>query len=476
MKTVIGLLAMLVLQQDLFAQITWRRSYGGYGFDLARAVRQTPEGGYIVAGSTGSFGAGGDGYVLKLDELGELEWSHYLGDAQVDEFWDVEVLDDGYLLAGITASPSNGGYDGLLVRLDATGALQWRRNYGTVAWDLLYSLDVDATGYFLAGTTYGGAGMDGQCWILRTDLDGEVVWSTDRGGAYDDEARSVHATMDGGCVIAGSTELADGTFDAYVVKVDPQGDQEWELALGTDSTDKAFGLDLMEDGNIIIGGYTRGFSTYQRLMMAKVDPNGQEVWYRDIGLVSDWEGHAVQVRPEGGFAMAAYTTGFGLGGRDMYLLLTDEEVVNYFGTTYGGSDDDEAFAVDLTADGGYVVAGSTDSHGPGPRAVFVVKTGADGLTEFQTVEDQFDPVGIPGNIVQAAGSIHPNPVCQNTILNIPDNFVAGASYAFIDGLSRVVAQGRIDRTATIPVPSIGNGVYVLRIGEHASFTVVISDR
>ncbi|MBL7938341.1 MAG: hypothetical protein JNL43_03185 [Flavobacteriales bacterium] len=445
------------------AQITWRRSYGGHGSDAARSVKQTIDGGYVVAGSTGSFGTGGDGYLVKLDELGEVQWSRYFGGAQVDEFHDVEVLSDGYLVVGITGSPSNGGYDGLLMRLDASGALQWRQNYGSMEWDFLYSVDAVEDGYFLSGTTYSDPSLGGECWILRTDLDGEVLWSTTTGGADEDEARGVRASADGGCVFAGSMGDVNGGSNAFVGKIDPSGGVEWDLSWGTDSVDKAFGLDIMDDGSIIVGGFTRGFASYQQLLLAKIDPTGALIWSNNIGQITDWEGHAVRARPTGGFAMAAFTKAFGFGGKDMYLLLADSDGQYEFGTTFGGVEDDEANALDLTADGAFVVAGSTDSYGPGTKAMFVVKTGTDGLTESQDVEEYFDPVGMDLPVAGRSESIGPNPVRSNGILKVYNLERQTRPFDFRDELGRIVGSGFMGPQGVVQVPSLATGVYWLRL-------------
>ncbi|MBL0044509.1 MAG: hypothetical protein IPP33_08955 [Flavobacteriales bacterium] len=114
------------------AQSPWQRTYGGFGSDEGMSVDNTSDGGFIVLGSTGSWGAGGgDIYLLKLDSTGELQWSKTFGGIGVEQGASVKTLEDGgFAIAGTTASPPATGYDGLLIRTDASGNVLWERTYG----------------------------------------------------------------------------------------------------------------------------------------------------------------------------------------------------------------------------------------------------------------------------------------------------------------------------------------------------------
>ena len=165
--------------------------------------------------------------------------------------------------------------------------------------------------------------------------------------------------------------------------------------------------------------------------------------------------------------MAAYTTAFGLGGQDMYLLLADDEGQYEFGTTFGGTEAEVAHGLELTADGGFVIAGLTDSFGPGPRAMFVVKTGSDGLTEFQSVDDYFDPVGINAHIAGSTVTLGPNPVESGGTVQIPSIQNQAYSFEFFDDLGRAVGSGMIAPDGSVQVPHLANGVYVLHLLGHS---------
>lgn len=461
------LLALFVLDGTLLAQVTWRRSYGGHGNDQARCVEQTADGGYIVAGSTGSFGEGGDVYVLKLNGSGDVEWSNYYGAGQVDEAWAIAEVGDGFLVAGTTLAPSNGGYDGLLLRLGMDGQLIWRRNYGGADWDMFYGMDLSDTGIFLVGVSYDEPAVSGQVWVVHTDMDGEHVWSTSGGGGGEDMGHAIRATPDGGCVAVGTYSHPSGDTDAYLLKLDGNGELEFETTLGTDSLDRGYGVDRSADGSFVLCGYTHGFQEYSQILVGRVSAEGDVVQYDHLGQGPEWQGRAIREKPDGTLAVAAFTTAYGAGGRDMFLLITDPDCHYLFGTTYGGLNDDEAFSIALTSDGGYVLAGHTDTYAPGPQAVFVVKAGPDGFTASESVHAYFDPVGIEEERVERPGPVaYPNPARPGELVHVSMAWGHGTTVRLHDASGRLLLEGPLAGN-TFTLPELAEGWYLLGLDDRA---------
>ena len=220
-------------------QVTWRRSYGGFGSDNALSVRQTTDGGYIVAGATGSFGNGSsDIYVVRIDEMGEHLWSRYYGGVGVDVGIACRELEDGYIIAGTTATGSIGGYDMILIRTDEEGIPVWQRNYGSADWDLCNAFALVEDGFILAGVTYGVGTPLGSGFAIKTDLNGEVQWNYTLPADQHSEFHGVIGTSDNGAALCGSVLATNGNPDGILAKVDLLGAEQWLTVVGGDSTDQ----------------------------------------------------------------------------------------------------------------------------------------------------------------------------------------------------------------------------------------------
>ena len=413
----------------------------------------------MIAGATGSFGTGGDAYLIKVDEEGVREWSGYYGGIAVEEAWSVVATDEGYMIAGTSSGIGLGGYDGVVTHIDLFGQVIWTRSYGTPDWDFLYAISADETGLYLAGRTYGGTLGNADHWILRTDGVGDVIWSSLQGGIYEDEARDVQATADGGCIVVGTKGISDGTTDVHLMKFTSSGGMEWETMIGTDSIDLGQSVTATIEGTYIIGGSSQGFSAHSEMYLAEVDQFGSILWTNHVGQISDWEGYDVLQRPDGGLSMVGYTTAFGFGGKDVYLLMTNAVGEFEFGPTFGGGGEDIGYSIELTSDGGYILAGSTTSFGPGPEAMFVIRTGPNGLTQSDQVQETFDPVSIAAIELASEWTITPNPVRSGGIVEVLNATTPIRSFRISDMQGRELMQGVVASGRFIDIGYIRSGIY-----------------
>ena len=304
--------------------IEWEKTFGGPGGDEGNSVQQTSDDGYVVAGEYGALidpeeGYTGVSYLLKTDDGGILDW---------DETWGAivpgvserassvrQTRDGGYIVCGTEGSRYE-SYQYLSKRY-SDGSYNWSRGYSTYfdyGHAVIQTID---DGYALAGN-WGGAAEDGAS-LIKTDVDGNFEWREHYYGESKAEAYSVQQTLDGGYILAGNTR-ADGAgdFDAYLCKTDSYG--------------------LME-------------------------------WNKTYGGMDDDVAYSVQQTSDGGYILAGYTESYGAGGTDAYLIKTDENGVMEWQKTYGGADPDGARSVQQTCDGGYILAGYTESYGAGGRAV-----------------------------------------------------------------------------------------------------------
>jgi hypothetical protein len=222
-------------QQDGLAEcvmITFETTFGGANLDEGRSVQQTFDSfgnptGYIITGGTFSFGAGSvDVYLVKTDSLGVEEWSRTFGGANPDGGYSVkQTFDGGFIITGSTGSFGSGGYDVYLVKTDENGNEEWSQTLGGANND--YGSSVQQTsdgGFIITGFTdsFGAGSLD--VYLVKTDEDGNEEWSQTFGGAEWDEGYSVQQTSDGGYILTGITEsFGAGSRDVYLIKTDQNG-------------------------------------------------------------------------------------------------------------------------------------------------------------------------------------------------------------------------------------------------------------
>lgn len=456
------ILVTLVTGTGLFAQVTWRRAHGAFGPEQGTRVMVLPGDTILaVAGTTGSFGPGtGDAYVVLMHTDGNVLASHVHGSTAVEQVGGLGIAPDGgLLLAGSTDRNVANGYDGWLMRTDADGVLQWEITLGGPDWDFLESLEPTADGGWLAaGRTQssGAGGMDG--WLVRFDANGDTVWTAVIGTPQEDRFMDARETPDGGLVACGMRTDQSGDADAWVVKLAADRSVEWESFVGGDSTDLARDVIVTSDGGYSIVGATRSYSAYVEHLHAKLDAGGAEEWRWNWGQVNDQEAYEHLQLADGTYLAAGYTRTSGGGGSDMFLLRSDQGGYFLYGRTFGGLDDDEAFGLDTLPDG-YLVAGRTRSYGAGSTDVFVVRTGLDGLTAQQTVDETFDALPV-------SGSSDPDPVLMVFPMPAAGPFTVQAGVALAgltlhDAIGRLLWAEPVQGRSTLVRAVLPDGVHVL---------------
>ena len=372
-------MAILLLYSCAQAPISvvsiWQKAFGGSDWDVAYSIRQTTDGGYIVAGYTTSFGAGEeDVYVLKLDADGNKLWEKTFG-GTLDDMADSiqQTTDGGYIVAGYTTSFEGEGHVYVL-KLDAGGNKLWEKTFAGIYADRARSVQQTRDGgYIVAGFTNSfGAGGD-DVYILKLDASGDLEWEKTFGGTLDDMADSVQQTRDDGYIVAGHT-CSFASSDVYVIKLNADGYEEWYRVIGDEHYyESANCIQLTGDGGYIIAGYTASETGWRDFYILKLDASGDLEWEKTFGGDRDDEAYSIQQTSDGGYIVAGYTTSFGAGEEDVYVLKLDADGNKLWEKTFGGEYSDEAYSIQQTNDEGYIVAGYTESFGAGSRDVYVLK-------------------------------------------------------------------------------------------------------
>ena len=355
--------------------IQWSKTYGGIGFEEAHAILQTTDGGYIVAGTT------------NLNS-GDVTDNHSIS---VTDFW--------------------------VVKLSATGAIQWKKCYGGSADDKANCIQQTTDGgYVIAGSSVSTDGdvtgvhinpfnaLWGDYWVLKIDSLGTIQWQKTIGGTSTDEAQSIVQTIDGGYIVVGNSYAQfsyDGDFvnGATTVKLSATGAIEWTTYAG----DNNYSVKQTLDGGYVIGGYLGG-----KFYIGKLNSLGTVEWQKFYGGTSFGDfAYSVIQTTDGGYMVAGGihssdgdVIGYHGGTTDAWLLKLDSSGDLQWQKTLGGSYDEQANCVIQTPDGGYIIAGETNSndgdvsgfHGVGgdtggggvPRTDYwIVKVNSTGVVQWQ---------------------------------------------------------------------------------------------
>ena len=401
---------------NVFSQVSdtiWTKVFGGPGYDEGSSVQQTSDGGYVICGSTGSYGAGSnDLWLIKTDENGDTLWTKtYGGEASERGSYVQQTSDEGYIICGSTFSYGAGSYDLWLIKTDENGDTVWTKVYGGEGYDAGCSVQQTADlGYIIAGYTNSfGAGVF-DVWLIKTDLSGDTLWTKVYGGAGYDWGYSVQQTSDDGYVICGSTDSFGAGYNSlWLIKTDENGDSLWTKTYGGEQWDAGSFVQQTSDGRYIISGSTGSYGAgSDDIWLIRTDEIGDTLWTKTYGGEASERGSYVQQTSDGGYVICGSTGSYGAGSDDLWLIKTDENGDTLWTRTFGGEAGDGGSSVQQTFDRGYVICGSTKSFGRGMADMWLIKTDSSGHTT--ALPKSAGPVTID------IGTVH-NYVSSNTIVS-----------------------------------------------------------
>jgi hypothetical protein len=403
--------------------VEFEKVYGGNGYDYGYSVAQTFDKGYIIAGSTTSFGNGGtDAYILKTDSMGVAEWQKTFGGINIDQAYSIkQTSDSGFVIAGYTNSYGFGGYDMYLIKTDKYGDTTWTKTYGGSNWDFAYSVEQTSDGgYIITGGTYSFGKGDEDMYLVKTNAAGDTLWTKTYGGTNTDEARSVKSTSDGGYIITGNTKsFGDINGDFYTVKTNSTGDTLWTKKNGGVNEDDAFEIIENNAGGYIIGGKTKsaGNGNFDGLII-KLSSTGLTLSGPTYGGTDDDGINSIKQSADGRFAMAGYTYSYGFGfGTSDCLLYIENPYNGFHSGTYGGSNTDKAYSINTTQDGGYIICGTSLSYSNLDH-IFLIKTDSNSVSPTTATTTLTSINNLTTGKTETDFKIYPNPTSNNFYVSI----------------------------------------------------------
>jgi Secretion system C-terminal sorting domain len=381
--------------------IDWQKSIGGIDEDAATQIQPTPDGGYIVVGSTKSTSlsipnhGGWDIFVVKMNSAGNVQWQKCYGGSNAELGYTIATTSDGgYIIGGETNSQDGdvtGNTFGIIynhawiVKINSTGDIQWQKfiNGGLIGSKARSIIQTTDGGYLFVGNAYAAMSTFSydDAWVVKLTSVGAVSWALLYGGNYHDSFESVVQTTDGGYAIAGSTASSNLpnyhaavtgiTFDFFIVKINNLGALIWQKLYGGTGGDMARSIIQTSDGGFAVAGYNGGNSGevtgnkgFDDAWLLKLNNVGNLLWQKSYGGSTNDDASSLVENNDGTITMAC-TAGSTDGDITNFINLRDFWIVKANGTNgniiwqkkYGGGNRDDAYSIKATADGGYIVAG-----------------------------------------------------------------------------------------------------------------------
>jgi hypothetical protein len=445
-----------IVKMDSFGTILWQRSYGGSSYDEASAACEVSDG-YIIVGQSRSDNGDVSGHhgnsdfadywIIKIDTGGRLLWQKSLGGSDNDVANAVAATRDGGCIVAGSSNSNDGdvtGHHGTsdyadywIVKLDASGNIEWQRSLGGTGEDDANSVIQTSDGGYVAagnsssadGDVTGNHGGD-DCWIVKLDSSGNIIWQRSLGGTANDEASSVVESRDGGYVIAASSFSDDGdvtghhlsnmSADYWIVKLNAAGEMQWQYSYGGSRNDYAHSITQTSDGGFAIAGSSessdgdvtthQGAAECTDYWIVKVDSAGRLLWQESAGKINN----------------------------------------------------DDASSIIQSHDGSYVVAGSSNPFPPKDR------------DESENYDYMIVKLDAADNVQQAQQSakaneyLFPNPMTTSAVLTIPSSIIGDAAPVTV--ILSDIAGREVKRISGITSPSVvitrdalQNGNYIYRI-------------
>lgn len=366
--------------------IEWESWIGGTGHEIIHDIYESGDGGYLLAGNTTPLNGTGDAYLIKIDGNGTKVWEKTFGGAGEDVFMGVEPVTGGFILVGNTAAGTNGADRLMIVKVDLNGTKVFETNAsGRGIARGLGVIGAPDGSVIAVGRSATSASAANDIYLVKVDATGKRLWEKYYGGQGEDRGYAITQAADGGFVVAGAmTQDGKTMADAYLLKIDKDGTKAWEKFYVTgDRQEVGFDLTRMADNGFLVVGRSFtgpnwwGIPESSDIYVLRTDRDGVKQWettFGGAGFDRAWDSEEL---PDGYAIFGSKTMADGT--EDFLLMkLTKTGMVAWEQTLSAGTGHDRGYAMQSTPDGGWILAGSSDSKGAGGRDIWVMKLAPEG--------------------------------------------------------------------------------------------------
>ena len=371
------------------------------------------------------------------------EWNRTWGGGNYDSAQGVVANSSSNIfLAGFTESFGAGGRDIILVKYDGNGVQQWNRTWGGSSGDSGWGVVTDSSGnIYLAGNTQSFGAGSYDMVLVKYDGNGVQQWNRTWGGGSGDSGWGVAADSSGNIFLAGSTSsFGTGSSDMVLVKYDGSGVQQWNRTWGGSESDDGYGVAVDSSSNIYLAGRTYSFGAGNiDMVLVKYNENGVQQWNRTWGGSETDVGFGAVVDSSDNIYLAGSTSCFGAGSSDMVLVKYNENGVQQWNRTWGGGESDYGYGVAVDSSGNIYLAGATPSFGAGSSDMVLVKYNGNGAQQWNRTWGGSSGDDGWGVVTDSLGNIY--------LAGVTDSFGAGSSDMV---LVKLVDNGSLER----PPPDI----------------------
>ena len=457
----VSTLLFFLISLNSFAQaptINWQNTIGADQNDFITSVKNTSDGGYITGGYSSSSQSGDksensigmdDYWIVKVDSSGLIEWENTIGGTNIDKCFAVaQTSDGGYIVGGWSNSgisgdktePSNGLIDYWIVKLNSTGLIEWQKSIGGDRDDIFQSMVSTSDGGFLLGGYSDSSISEDKSensigcldyWVVKLDSLGNIEWDNTIGGDSCDNLAKVLQTLDGGYILIGDslsgvfgdkTDPSNGNVDYWVVKLDSDGNIEWQNSVGGSYIDNAKDIIQTSDGGYLLGGASRSDTSgdktedsigYYDIWVVKIDNLGNIVWDNTIGGNSNDSVNSLIETSENNFVIGGWTTSTISGdvteslngSEDAWILKLDSSGL-IIGQDFLGGDGAEGInEIIKKSNGELLIAANSNSDISGDKT-----ENSNGGLDYWIVNLNSDTLSTTENIDIDTLSVFPNPV------------------------------------------------------------------